>query len=158
MTERRCKIPVKVPAQALPKTARGRSKYLKKEVTLMDHEQDELFQSAAETLTISLSEGIALDKLSPLDTIRLQTRNSHYRIFLLDPQTGRALIEGGPFPEPVDALVNGSVTTSRFKPGWIGVGMRLEFWTDGKLTSTSPVQSYHVEAHTPVEAMASLCK
>ena len=124
----------------------------------MDYKQDELFQSAAETLTIDLSEGIALDTLTPLDTICVQTRNSNYRIFLLDPQKGRALIEGGPFPEPVDALVNGSVTTSRFKPGWIGVGMRLEFWTDGKLTSTSPVQSYHVEAHTPIDVMASLCK
>lgn len=124
----------------------------------MDYKQDELFQSAAETLTIDLSEGIALDTLTPLDTIRVQTRNSSYRIFLLDPKKGRALIEGGHFPEPVDALVNGSVTTSRFKPGWIGIGMRLEFWTDGKLTSTSPVQSYHVEAHTPFDVMASLCK
>ena len=126
----------------------------KKEVMLMDNKQHEVFQSTPETLTVDLSQGVALDKLSPLDTIVVQTRNSNYRIFLLDPQTGRALIEGGPFAEPVDALVNGSVVKSTFKNGWIGTGMRLEFWTEGKLTSTSPVQSYQVEAHMPAEFMA----
>ena len=126
----------------------------KKEVIIMDNKQDEVFQSTNETLTVDLSQGIALDKLNPLDTILVQTRNSNYRIFLLDPQTGRALIEGGPFEQPVDALVNGSVVKSTFKNGWIGTGMRLEFWTEGKLTSTSPVQSYHVEAHMPAEFMA----
>jgi hypothetical protein len=128
--------------------------YLKKEVMIMDHKQDEAFQNSAETLTVDLSQGVALDKLSPLDTIVVQTRNSNYRISLLDPQTGRALIEGGPFAQPVDAVVNGSVVRSTFKNGWIGTGMRLEFWTEGKLTSTSPVQSYQVEAHMPSELMA----
>ena len=128
--------------------------YLKKEVMIMDHKQDEAFQNSAETLTVDLSQGVALDKLSPLDTIVVQTRNSNYRISLLDPQTGRALIEGGPFAQPVDAVVNGSVVRSTFKNGWIGTGMRLEFWTEGKLTSTSPVQSYQVEVHMPSEFMA----
>ena len=129
-------------------------KHLKKELMIMDNKQDEAFQNPAETLTVDLSQGIALDKLSPLDTILVQTRNSNYRIFLLDPQTGRALIEGGPFAQPVDAVVNGSVVRSTFKNGWIGTGMRLEFWTEGKLTSTSPVQSYQVEAHMPSEFVA----
>ena len=128
--------------------------YLKKEVMIMDHKQDEAFQNSAEMLTVDLSQGVALDKLSPLDTIVVQTRNSNYRISLLDPQTGRALIEGGPFAQPVDAVVNGSVVRSTFKNGWIGTGMRLEFWTEGKLTSTSPVQSYQVEVHMPSEFMA----
>lgn len=120
----------------------------------MDHAQERIFQNAAETRTVELSEGIALDKLSPLDTICVQTQNSSYRIFLLDPKTGRALIEGGPFEQPVDALVNGSVIKSTFRTGWLGIGMRLEFWTEGKLTSTSPVRSYQVETHTPAELMA----
>jgi hypothetical protein len=121
---------------------------------ITDHKQNEVVDNPTETLTVDLSQGIALDKLSPLDTIVVQTRNSNYRIFLLDPQTGRALIEGGPFAQPVDALVNGSVVKSTFKTSWIGTGMRLEFWTEGKLTSTSPVQSYQVEAHMPSEFMA----
>jgi hypothetical protein len=126
---------------------------LEKKVMIMDHNQDEVVHNPTDTLTVDLSQGVALDKLSPLDTIVVQTRNSNYRIFLLDPQTGRALIEGGPFAHPVDALVNGSVVKSTFKTAWIGTGMRLEFWTEGKLTSTSPVQSYNVEAHTPAECL-----
>jgi hypothetical protein len=129
------------------------SKELEKEVMIMDHKQDEVVPNPTETLTVDLSQGVALDKLSPLDTIVVQTRNSNYRIFLLDPHTGRALIEGGPFPQPIDALVNGSAVKSIFKTSWIGTGMRLEFWTEGKLTSTSPVQSYHVEAHMPAECL-----
>jgi hypothetical protein len=148
---------VKVPAQALPKRMGGcywRVNNWRKEIMFMDHKQDEIFQNPTETLTVDLSQGVALDKLTPLDTIVVQTRNSNYRIFLLDPQTGHALIEGGAFAQPVDALVNGSVVNSTFKTGWIGTGMRLEFWTEGKLTSTSPVQSYQVETHIPVELMA----
>jgi hypothetical protein len=129
-------------------------KQFEKEVMIMGHKQDEVFHNPTETLTVDLSQGVALDKLNPLDTIVVQTRNSSYRIFLLDPQTGRALIEGGPFPEPIDALVNGSAVKSTFKTSWIGTGMRLEFWAEGKLTSTSPVQSYHVEAHMPAEFLA----
>ena len=128
-------------------------KHLRKEVITMDHTREEVLQNSAQTLTVDLSEGVAIDKLSPLDTICVQTRNSNYRIFLLDPKTGRALIQGGPFAEPVDALVNGSVIKSTFKSAWIGIGMRLEFWTEGKLTSTSPVQSCQVEAHMPTELM-----
>ena len=97
-----------------------------------------------------ISEGIALASLSPLDTICVQTRNSCYRIFLLDPQIGRALVEGGSyFTEPVEAFVDGSVKGSLFRDGWIATGMRVQFWTNGRVTSTSPVQSFHIETHTP---------
>ena len=91
--------------------------------------------------------GLRLDSLAPLQTICVQTRNSFYRIFLVDPQTGHSLIEGGNFPEPVDAFVYGSVVGSTFKPGWIGVGMRLNFSTDSGHISTSPVESLNVESH-----------
>ncbi|HEY6248036.1 MAG TPA: hypothetical protein VIX17_29150 [Pyrinomonadaceae bacterium] len=92
-------------------------------------------------------DGIALDTLAPFATLCVQTRNSNYRIFLLDPTTGRALVEGGRhFSEPVEAFVNGSTIGGvTFKVGWIGIGMRLELMTNGKVTSTSPVQSFHVE-------------
>jgi hypothetical protein len=72
---------------------------------------------------------VALDTLSPFDTIRVRTRNSDYRIFLLDPKTGRALVDGGDFfVEPVEALVNGSKLGGfTFRVGWIGIGLRIEF-------------------------------
>jgi hypothetical protein len=92
--------------------------------------------------------GIALESLAPFDTLRVQTLNSDYRIFLLDPRTGRALVEGGCFPEPVEAVVNGSnFGGSTLKAGWIGIGLRTEMWVDNKLVSTSPVQSFYVQRH-----------
>ena len=98
-------------------------------------------------------DGIALDTLAPFDSVRVQTRNSNYRIFLLDPTTGRALVEGGRhFVEPVEAFVNGSTFGGvTFRVGWIGIGMRLELITNGKVASTSPVQSFHVEKSSQTE-------
>ena len=90
--------------------------------------------------------GVTLETLLPFDTIWVRTQNNDYRIFLLDPRTGRALVEGGQFLEPVEAVVNGSTFgSSTFKMGWIGVGLRIEFWTNGTFVSTSPVQSVRVE-------------
>lgn len=105
--------------------------------------------------------GIALESLAPFDTLRVRTLNSDYRIFLLDPGTGRALVEGGCFPEPVDAIVNGSnFGGSTLKVGWVGIGLRLEMWADDKLVSTSPLQSFYVQRHavrqpTPTSAAQS---
>lgn len=124
-------------------------------VIKVDHEENQGHDKVT-GLEYDMSDGIYLDTLAPADTITLQTRNSNYRIFLLDPGIGRALIEGGNFVEPVEALVNGSVKNSTLNPGWVGVGARLEFWTDGQFTSTSPIQSFHIEAHTPAEATSRL--
>jgi hypothetical protein len=92
-----------------------------------------------------------LRRLTPFDTICVRTYNSDYRIFLLDPKRGRVLVEGGrQFVEPVEAVVNGSTFAGSFKVGWIGIGLRIEFLTEGSiLVSTSPVQSVHVEHCTP---------
>ena len=92
--------------------------------------------------------GITLESLAPFDSLRVTTLNSDYRIFLLDPKTGRALVEGGCFPEPVEAVVNGSnFGGSTLRVGWIGTGLRLEMWVDNRLVSTSPVQSFYVQRH-----------
>jgi RNA polymerase-binding transcription factor DksA len=101
-------------------------------------------------------EGVALETLAPSDTICVCTRNSEYRIFLLDARTGRALIEGGPFVEPLEAMVNGSMLGSKFMVGWIGLGLRMEFCAAGQVTRTSPVQSYHVQHHTSDESVPNL--
>src|SRR5215203_1938135 len=53
--------------------------------------------------------GVTLGSLNAFDTIMLQTHNSEYRILLLDPKTGRALVDGGTcIVEPSEALVKGS--------------------------------------------------
>src|SRR5689334_6464126 len=41
--------------------------------------------------------GVMLESLNAFDTILLRTHNSEYRILLLDPKTGRALVEGGSY-------------------------------------------------------------
>lgn len=119
----------------------------------MNCSQKQAVENQVDTYEIEALEGIALETLSPLDTICVETLNSSYRIFMLDPKAGRALIEGGGhFVEPIEAVVIGSVgSQARFKLGWIAIGMRIEIWTDGRLTSTSPVQSMHVETHPRVE-------
>lgn len=88
-------------------------------------------------------QGVELATLVPFDTIVVRTVNSHYRIFLLDPETGRALLEGGgQITEPVEARVIGSsFGGSILRTGWIGVGLRMEAWANGKYIRTSPVQS-----------------
>ncbi len=40
---------------------------------------------------------LLFENLNPFDTILLRTHNSDYRILLLDPKTGRALVEGGDY-------------------------------------------------------------
>jgi hypothetical protein len=93
--------------------------------------------------------GVALETLQRFDTVQVETANSHYRIFVLDPRTGRALVEGGRyFVEPMEALILGSnIQGSPLGRGWIGIGLRIEMWVEGKLASISPVKSIHVQRH-----------
>jgi hypothetical protein len=92
-------------------------------------------------------EGITLMTLEPCDLIQARTHNSDYEIFLLDPKSGRALVRGGEyFAEPVEATVSGSSFGGcMLKLGWLGVGLRIEFYVNGQRTVTSPVQSLRVE-------------
>jgi hypothetical protein len=98
-------------------------------------------------------QGVELATLAPFDTIVVRTRNSNYRIFLLDPETGRALLEGGRFREASDARVIGSsFGGSILRTGWIGVGLRMEACANDTYIRTSPVQSLWVERNSSLEA------
>jgi hypothetical protein len=94
-----------------------------------------------------LLEGVSLTTLEACDMIHVRTRNSAYEIFLLDPNSGRALVRGGEyFAEPVEATVSGSTFGGcMLKAGWLGVGLRMEIYVNGQRTVTSPVQSLRVE-------------
>jgi hypothetical protein len=94
-----------------------------------------------------LLEGVSLTTLEACDMIHVRTRNSAYEIFLLDPNSGRALVRGGEyFAEPVEATVIGSTFGGcMLKAGWLGVGLRMEIYMNGQRTVTSPVQSLRVE-------------
>lgn len=101
--------------------------------------------------------GVVLETLAPFDTIWVRTLYSNYRILLLEPKSGRALVEGGAFVEPAESVVVGS-TFGRFTPrvGWIGMGWRMEMWVNDNYVSTSPVESFRVEHHTVADDSASV--
>src|SRR5215813_12765108 len=92
-------------------------------------------------------EGVTLMALEACDIIHVRTRNSDYEIFLLDPESGRALVRGGEyFAEPTEATVSGSTFGGcMLKVGWLGVGLRMEIYANGQRTVTSPVQSLSVK-------------
>jgi RNA polymerase-binding transcription factor len=115
--------------------------------------RNHLHATAASDSGDDWNHGVELETLAPFDTIQVRTRNSDYRVFMLDPRTGRALIEGGrDFLEPAEARVTGSTLGgSIFKVGWIGIGLRMEFLADGKIARTSPVQSFNVDHHAAAE-------
>jgi hypothetical protein len=97
----------------------------------------------------ALLEGVALNSRKPFDTIYISTQNSDYCLFLLDPLTGRVLIEGGRyFAEPIEAMISGSTCGSQLvNNGWIGIGMRIEVWFEDKFIITSPVRAIRFEPH-----------
>lgn len=108
----------------------------------------------------SSPEELVLNSLHPFDTVLVHTLNSDYRILLLDPNSGRALVEGGQIlPEPRETLLSGSsLYGSHFKVGLIVVGYHLEMWVDGKIVATSRVQSIRIEhrdAPASVEAISA---
>ena len=101
---------------------------------------------------------LLLESLNPFDTVFVRTHNSDYRILLLDPRTGRALVEGGDYLlEPNDALVKGSAATGdALKPGAICVGCRLEMWLNERVFITSPVKSVQVKSNSAAESVQDI--
>jgi hypothetical protein len=104
------------------------------------------------------SNDVVLENLRPFDTILLRTHNSEYRILLLDPKTGRALVEGGDYlVEPSEALVRGSAAPGyEFKAGVISIGSRLELWVNEQALLTSPIKSVHVTHNADAEAATDI--
>ena len=113
---------------------------------------------------VSSQSELSLKELQPFDTIVVRTLNSDYRILLLDPKTGRVLVEGGKrLIEPREGFLIGSVLHgSQYKLDSIAVGYHLELWVDGKNMRTSRVESASVEhldsAESPETIMAAMHK
>ena len=101
---------------------------------------------------------VIIQTLQPFDTILLRTYNSDYRILLLDPKTGRALVEGGDYiVEPTEALVCGSaVAEDEYKPGTISTGCRVEILVDERVLLTSPVKTVSVKHNGDAESVRDI--
>jgi len=115
-------------------------------------------EPGAADLRVGKLDEVVLEQLTPFDTILLRTQNSEYRILLLEPKTGRALVEGGDYlGEPSEALVRGSaVLGSEFKPGSISVGCQLEMWVDKRVIITSPITSVHIKHNGAPESVQDI--
>jgi hypothetical protein len=92
-------------------------------------------------------EGITVKALIPCDMIHVRTCNNDYEVFLLEPESGRALVKGGEyFSEPVEATVSGSILGgSMLKLGWLCEGFQMELFAAGQRIVTSPVQNLRIE-------------
>lgn len=114
--------------------------------------------SAGAASETSSTTDVVFQHLNPFDTIVLRTENSEYRILLLDPKTGRALVEGGSYLlEPSEGLVKGSALSgAAFNGGAICVGGRLEMWVDDKVYLTSPVKTVEVKHNAVVESVETI--
>ena len=84
------------------------------------------------------SDGVSLASLSANDQLEVRTRNSLYRITLLDC-AGRVLVLGGAFvPVWTEAHLAGSTLGGSFlKVGWVGCGFCMEFLHEGQRIVTT---------------------
>ena len=104
------------------------------------------------------AEGVAIDTLEAGTSLSLRTRNSAYRLTVLDGARGEVLVQGGlRFPENTQACFLGSDAHGALKINWLGVGQRMRILTGERRVSTSPVQSItiehaHVSSATPTAA------
>ena|SRR5258705_13010726 len=120
--------------------------------------QEIQFESPIDPMEMSRShEGVEVTTLQPFDTIVLQTANSSYRLFLLDPGTGHAILHGGQVAEPMEVSVIGSSSLgSSIRAGWIGVGLRVEALANDSYIRTSEVKSVSVEHLTPPDLISDM--
>jgi hypothetical protein len=95
---------------------------------------------------VSRSSGVSIAELDTLTSVFVRTKNSIYRIDVLDPERHVVTVQGGAFfAQPTRAWLRGSGSGGTcHRVGWIGVGFHLEFRVDGRSIRTSRVLSFEV--------------
>lgn len=98
--------------------------------------------------------GVDVRELAAGAIVIVRTRNSCYRLVMVEPETQRVLVSGGDwFPEPTEAqLVGATGGGNMLKPGWIGVGLRMEFRHMNQPITTSRVNAVTIES-SPLDAI-----
>ncbi|HZM97206.1 MAG TPA: hypothetical protein VFB92_27495 [Vicinamibacterales bacterium] len=93
------------------------------------------------------SGGIDFSSLDVGAVLNVHTRYSHYRLVVVDGADNRALVTGGRlFPESTDVRIEGSTSGgTAIKPGFIGIGLRLELSNGSNRITTSVVQSMSLD-------------
>lgn len=100
------------------------------------------------------ADGVDVRELAAGSVLSVRTRNSCYRLVIVEPKRQRVLVSGGNwFPETTELhLVGATGGGSMVKPGWIGVGLRLELRHENRPITTSPVNAVAIE-WSPVDAI-----
>jgi hypothetical protein len=89
---------------------------------------------------------VALPLLLPGTLVTLHTRNTCYRLVVIDGSERRVEISGGKlFAESTAAELIGATDDEGVKVGWIVEGFQLELLTDRGPVLTSTVESLDVE-------------
>jgi hypothetical protein len=90
---------------------------------------------------IGIDEGVDLHQLPPLTSLLVWTRNSSYRIVVMEG-TNISVQGGTSFPEATPASLDGArMGASLLKIGWIAVGLSMEIRVGRTCIVTSPVRS-----------------
>ena len=89
---------------------------------------------------------VALPLLLPGTLVVLHTRNTCYRLVVIDGSERRVQISGGKlFPENTDVELIGAIDDDGVKVGWIVQGFQLELLSERGPVLTSSVESVDVE-------------
>jgi hypothetical protein len=93
------------------------------------------------------SGGIDFQSLEVGAVVNVHTRYSLYRLVVLDTESKRALVTGGRlFPESTEIRIEGATSGgTAIKPGFIGIGLRLEMSNGSNRITTSVVQSVTID-------------
>jgi hypothetical protein len=84
---------------------------------------------------------VYLRELPPSTTLVVETRNSSYRIVIVEGSN--VCVQGGPFfPEPTSAHLDGaSLRGTGLKVGWLEVGLLMRITAGAKRFVTSPIRT-----------------
>lgn len=95
---------------------------------------------------VALAGGVEISNLDALTRMSVHTENTCYKIIVLGPNEPKVILHGGRFfGDPTIVCLSGSSFGGNFlKMGWIGYGMRMEVYHDGRRIVTSPVKEIEI--------------
>lgn len=92
--------------------------------------------------------GLHVGSLAPVTRLAVTTRNTEYKITVIEPREWKVLVQGGRFfpTERIAFLCGSGFGGTLLKVAWIGIGLCCELSTEGQRVVTSPVQALQVLA------------
>jgi len=98
------------------------------------------------TEATSEQKGLHVGTLAPVTRLAVTTRNTEYKITVVEPRDWQVLVQGGRFfpTERIAYLCGSGFGGTLLKVAWIGIGLCCELSTEGQRVVTSPVQDFRV--------------